>query len=1534
VIFNSDQMLQSMKYDCNPKDHLKFLDALHVNVAALPFTYGKLNEKAPIPLIGICYMGEHLAEIPPLSLLNWKWSMLRRIEQTEAMRNEKIDDGVKRMLLELKKKLGNDEFAWLAAQNAVKEVIFKLISPDLSEIAEIQPHDPFGASRLLWMLCNKFKAQVAIMGPQLNRELFTTIENFTEMCKDSSGVSSLFNKIRLLLKTGQAAKGCMSPESVIVNDIKSQMYKDDRLRQLSMSLGVKEIDLQELEMHIINHISRFPAEVASTSAKPQSVDSVPSQSFYATSVPPRSHQRMQHAFYGAQGNRFDRTDQNRQQRSFGRGRPYQQPFQNRLQARIPQDQWVTMSRAQQLKWLSLQRQIKQIGSEMHKIRRTPSSSSNLPKNEDRVEQVDYAAESDDPGAFGFGSNVFFAGEGEAIPVEDMTPPSEETTTSHLDSQVSFVVARLEDQQKFVFIPVDGGASSHVWKDPSMFISIKPCKTPINTAKEGEVIWSEGVGNVLLKTRDNSGELVSLLLKNVLYVPSATCSLISVIALRADGRQTIYPEPEKGGVCQAGIYNCRKGLMSPDQAIALVLMGNLSYIQIFPQHQLSRSERSENLWITWSKRLGHASISTLRAMAKTCDGMEDLKLAPIPRNYVSPESRMGKLVNLDVPKHVTTRATQPMEKIHMDLKGPMTTPSFNGHKYIIIFVDDHSHYSWLAFIKSKSEVFEQVKRFFADTALIRKKFPWCCLRCDNAGENTSDVMRAWLIEHGIRFETSTPHEPWQNGRVEVHIRHLANIARTIMISSGLKGAFWARAFSYANDVSNVQPRASMTMSPYEAVHGRKPNLAHFHPFGVECWIYVREDQRKDRALDPRGEPAIYLGRGNIDNFWCHVCHVFNKGAPSRETIVFTNNVVFGHTFPMNQHSLDLPLKSHEEDSESSGNLLHVNCIEASMIAHVVAQDATAFVVTLHSGRERLMSKSCFVDHLFQHDLNMPGFDISGEMRRVQTCFHALEDLSIIVPHANILREPSPVDVLKGSIDPKNYRDAMSRPDAVKWKEALAAEMDGLFERNVFSVVDPPDGQNILGTTVVYKTKKDPTSGNITYKARLCLRGDQQKEGVDYFKNKIYSAVLNCRETRILYALAPVNGWNLSSADIAQAFTYGELDVPLYCYPPPGYSCPPGKVLKLNNALYGCIQASACFKKRYTDFLKEEGFVPVNDAETIFKKQIAKSFVIIAIYVDDSLNGNNDPAMFRDFRKKFEKKFKIKTNDQVRLFLNVCVFHDVVKKMLTIHQRHYIEDCLQKFGLADCKGAHTPMADVRLSAKDQPDQIDSSMQSLYREMVGSLLYIASWTRPDIAYAVSELSRFLSNPGSVHLIAAKRVFRYLKQTISDGITYSLRMDEFPINTLWGFVDSDWAGCPDTRRSTSGFVFILNGAAISWKSKRQPIVALSTAEAEYISASSMVQEVIYLRKLLANLGFPQTGPTVIFADNETCIAWSEGSIGGSERAKHLDLRIHFLREAVEAGHIVLRKIDSKLNCSDLLTKPSISAERFAQFRHRLMGF
>jgi hypothetical protein len=154
-------------------------------------------------------------------------------------------------------------------------------------------------------------------------------------------------------------------------------------------------------------------------------------------------------------------------------------------------------------------------------------------------------------------------------------------------------------------------------------------------------------------------------------------------------------------------------------------------------------------------------------------------------------------------------------------------------------------------------------------------------------------------------------------------------------------------------------------------------------------------------------------------------------------------------------------------------------------------------------------------------------------------------------------------------------------------------------------------------------------------------------------------------------------------------------------------------------------------------------------------------------------------------------------------------------------------------------------------------------VYRNMVGSLLYLACWTWPDIAFAVSELSRFVSSPGQFHMAAVKHLIRYLQGSRELGITYSKPSNDGPMNQpniLWGFVDSDWAGCPDSRRSTTGFTLMLNGAAVAWKSTRQSVVALSSAEAEFMAASALVQEVIYARRLLENLGFPQPADSFIY--------------------------------------------------------------------------
>ncbi len=259
-------------------------------------------------------------------------------------------------------------------------------------------------------------------------------------------------------------------------------------------------------------------------------------------------------------------------------------------------------------------------------------------------------------------------------------------------------------------------------------------------------------------------------------------------------------------------------------------------------------------------------------------------------------------------------------------------------------------------------------------------------------------------------------------------------------------------------------------------------------------------------------------------------------------------------------------------------------------------------------------------------------------------------------------------------------------------------------------------------------------------------------------------------------------------------------------------------------------------------------------------------------------------------------------------------DQTKRKVALSQSHYILSCLDRFGLSDCNGVDLPLRE-RLSASSQPSTPLPDDCTVYHAMVlhngQDLISITQ----SLSYLV-----FVSNTGKVHLEQAKRDFRYLAKTSLLHLEYSpSAVPGSPVedNQLWGYVDSDWAGCPDTRQSTSGYVLMLNGAAVSWCCKQQSVFALSSVEAEFIADSSMVQEVIFLRKFFDNLGLKQNSPTPIFADNETYIYWSEGSVGGCGRAKNIHPSEHFVHDACQQGILQLQKIDSKFNGADILTKP-----------------
>ena len=515
-------------------------------------------------------------------------------------------------------------------------------------------------------------------------------------------------------------------------------------------------------------------------------------------------------------------------------------------------------------------------------------------------------------------------------------------------------------------------------------------------------------------------------------------------------------------------------------------------------------------------------------------------------------------------------------------------------------------------------------------------------------------------------------------------------------------------------------------------------------------------------------------------------------------------------------------------------------------------------------------------------------------------------------------------------PKNIQQALS-PDFVdEWGPAIDQENKGFQHHQCFSAVPLPAGARPLPGIWVFTRKRDGSA-----KARFCVGGHRQILGRDYFPNKNYCAVLSSRDNRILLALAATEGYTVYQTDVVQAFLHGKLDdVDIYINPPARYPCPVGRVLKLQKAIYGLIQAPVKFKQEVIDWFKGNGYLAANDAQTIWIKRNKTGVIIHALYADDFLHFTNNKVLYQDFQKQFRKRFDVKTGS-VGVYLGNKISVDHAKLTVDLNQTEYVQELLERFNMTSCLPVSTPMVQ-RLSMLNSGEKLPTSDQALYRNMVGSLLYLACWTRPDISFAVSELSRFVSAPGQNHMQAVKHLLRYLKGTSELGLRYSKPKNSGPMdrpNVLWGFVDSDWAGCPDSRRSTSGYALMLNGAAVSWKSKRQPVVALSTAEAEFIAASSMVQEVIYARRLLEKLGFPQADPTPIFEDNTTCIKWAGGAVGGTDRAKHIDLREHFVHEAQSNKVLQLEPVDSADNVADLLTKPLLKGP-FFPLRKRIMGF
>jgi hypothetical protein len=382
------------------------------------------------------------------------------------------------------------------------------------------------------------------------------------------------------------------------------------------------------------------------------------------------------------------------------------------------------------------------------------------------------------------------------------------------------------------------------------------------------------------------------------------------------------------------------------------------------------------------------------------------------------------------------------------------------------------------------------------------------------------------------------------------------------------------------------------------------------------------------------------------------------------------------------------------------------------------------------------------------------------------------------------------------------------------------------------------------------------------------------------------------------------------------------------------------------IYGLKQAAAGWNKMFASWLKQHQFYNLDgDGATFMKEETVngkKCKLLLTIHVDDGLAACNDEDMYKKFIGELQKDFDLSDCGKLQWFLGCKVEQNLAEGTVRLSQEKYCSDILKRFQMSDANPAHTPMEpNSHLSADDAPplDKRDPEVVRNYQQCIGACMYLTCFTRLDCCFAVNQLARFMSNPGPTHIAAARRVLRYLAGTRSLGITYRRDGQDDAIksvhgslehNTLSASADADHAGAKD-RRSVSGWALMLNGAAVTWSSKRQPVTAISSTESEFYSVSQCALDCVYLRRIMEMMGYRQSLPTPIAQDNNACIFLVKGS-GMYNRAKHIDTRIYRVKELSESGEVKFYKVAGENQPADIFTK-SLPRPAFQRHRRSLMG-
>lgn len=1044
--------------------------------------------------------------------------------------------------------------------------------------------------------------------------------------------------------------------------------------------------------------------------------------------------------------------------------------------------------------------------------------------------------------------------------------------------------------------VDSGATAHMTNDNELLFNkhkitnkevIVANKTKIPVKCAGDVKLSCNAGN----------RQINAVVKNVEHVPDLCANLLSVRQMTKIGNKVVFENDD----CK--IFDNERQLIATATAINDLYRLNFDSINI-PNESDSAMAVVSNFSL-WHRRMGHM-----------CDeNLNKVKNASVGIDFVS--VKHDKCVTCIKGKHSREsfntegkRASNFLDLVHSDVCGPFQKKSFSGARYLLTFIDDCSRKVFGFAIKNKSDVFNEFINFknLVENQCSKKIK---ILRTDGGTEYNSNIFKQFYSKHGILHQTTAPYTPQQNGVAERMNRTITDRICCMLLDSGLGQEFWAEAANTAIYLINRMPCRDKIESPEGIWSNEKPSLKHLRVFGCRAFAHIPKQKRT--KLDAKSIECIFIGYSNESKAY----RLFN---PINKKIVISRDVVFIETETEvienksinTNSSLSPSVELFESISSDVDNSEEEAEIELPTQEDAPFEEADTDQTVI--GNENAAEDSTFLD--------------LGEANRstdyesaADSTFTPDENISIIESDEvrrseRIGRLPQPNYthcVMSDTMtDPMTVEEAMSRSDAHLWKAAMQEEFESLMTNKTWFLTDLPNDKKVIKSKWVFKVKRNTEGEVVRHKARLVVKGYSQKKGIDY--EETFAPVVRYTSIRLLLAIAVKFDLTVYQMDAVTAFLNGDLKEDIYITQPSGYDDKSGQVCKLQKSLYGLKQSSRAWNDKLNHVLINIGLKRSTGDQCIYYRVSEAKMIFVAIYVDDVLIFTNDVSLLNHLKSELSKNFRMKDMGIATSILGIRITRNEKEKTITIDQSQYIADILRRFAMDDCNPISTPIdVNQKLSSQMCPTnacEVQEMSNVPYMQAIGSLLFAAQITRPDICFAVNLLSRFGANPGKAHWSAVKRVLRYLKGTINMSLTY--KKDDSEIT---GYCDADWASDLDERRSTTGYVFMFQGGAISWSAKRQQTIALSTAESELMSMVAAIQELIWLKRIEKQLIPFVTNSMLLNCDNKSAIDFANNN-SYSQRTKHIDIKDKFVRQKLKQGLIKLRYIPTDSMLADVLTK------------------